>query len=226
MKHNDLESSIFEDLEATSRGERPPFTGELEFRVSDVPLPSIQSKHSKRRHFNECVRSQLANFKYYLVKDVMLEICWYVHRRSRYETSSSPDLDNTIKLIIDSLCGSDALLIDDCQVMQVCVTWEDVSHLPVLDSYNDLRIVLRYQPDDWLPKQNFCFVKYENLCFPFVSNPECTKLFHISLDNMKEFSKDLTKMGVNDRDASLYFPGPGQHAFHRRRVEGKGFTIV
>src|SRR5262249_37882925 len=115
-----LLSSVMDDSEfleelGKDKHEVPPIGGELSFGFIVRPV-SLQGKQVARSEFQNTIQQELQHFQYLLSGDVSLEITVQVHQSDRYESDASPDLDNFLKPLLDSLTGPKGILIDDCQI--------------------------------------------------------------------------------------------------------------
>ena len=115
----------------------------------------------KKQKLKNAILQVIKGATYYLTGEVQIEIEWLVHERERYETDSSPDIDNIVKPMLDALSGLHGILIDDCQVQAVSCHWIDWTR-------NDHQINLRikYFPDEWTLKDSLLFVDFGNNYFP------------------------------------------------------------
>jgi len=141
--------------------DEPPAHGELIWELQARPV-SLQARRPHKEALTTQLRHSLTGVKYLLTGDVAVRIEWSLQERERYETGTSPDVDNVIKVILDSLSGPEGLLVDDCQVQSVACSW--------IDWGRDVqRIALRITaiPDAYMYKTGLVFVRLSNgLCVP------------------------------------------------------------
>ena len=197
----------------------PPIYGELLFELNVAPV-SVQSKSAAKKLFEAEVRKLTRPLTYILTGDVSVEVEWLVHERARYESDASPDVDNVIKPLLDSFAGVDGLLIDDCQIRSVGVSWIDWTR-----SDQQLRISFRYQPDEWTRRSGLQFVNVGGaLCLPYESNipTHALKLRIEHYDRMFEMSKRLEALTGDHYLSRVVLPV--QRLFHRTRIHG--FPVV
>ncbi|MEG4227055.1 RusA family crossover junction endodeoxyribonuclease [Microcoleus sp. N9_B2] len=134
---------------------------------------SLQADRDKKNVVTSEIQNITSNFSFILVGDVQIDIEWQIHEQKRYESDSSPDIDNILKPILDALSGLKGVLIDDCQVQAVSCHWID------WDS-DEQQITIRirmFGNDEWLLKDGLIFVHMgKGLCYPIVLkeiDPQC-----------------------------------------------------
>ena len=93
---------------------RAVLPGGLNVVVPSGPV-SLQSRRARKSTFSQVLRDQLGTPQYFLSGEVSITVEWLIHERTRYETPIAPDVDNTLKVVLDTLCGPDGVLINDCQ---------------------------------------------------------------------------------------------------------------
>lgn len=197
----------------------PPIFGEIRFELSIAPVSQQANAVAKSAVKNE-ICSITRSLEYILTGDVKIEIEWLIHEKLRYESDQAPDVDNIIKPLLDSLCGPEGLLIDDCQVQSVSCHWIDWTK-------EDQQIAVRvsYMPNDWLKKKNLFFVQYpKGLCFPINGNLPHEAL-NLILNRVEKMLADREELQLLSND--YYFSKmclPIQRFFHRTRVNG--FSVV
>jgi len=149
----------------------PPLSGELEFSVFSRPV-SLQSSRSQRDRIKRLIQKIVIPVEYLLSGDVRLEIQWIVPEKFRYESDSSPDIDNIIKPLLDALSGPRGIMIDDCQVQDVKCYWEDWEK-----PHQQINIKIIFEHDQWLTLDGLKFIHVQDgLCFPFpISIPDDTR---------------------------------------------------
>jgi Holliday junction resolvase RusA-like endonuclease len=101
-------------------------SGELVLQLPIEPV-SLQASRKKKELITSEIRSVTSEFSFILVEDVQIDILWQIREQDRYESNSSPDVDNILKPILDALCGLSGVLIDDCQVQAISCHWIDWS---------------------------------------------------------------------------------------------------
>jgi Holliday junction resolvase RusA-like endonuclease len=140
---------------------KPPEFGELTFEVPAAPV-SQQASGAAKEAIREHVRSITRPLQYVIDTEVQVELEWFIHERLRWETDSSPDVDNIIKPLLDGLCGPEGVIVDDCQVQSVTSSWIDWTR-----DDQQVCIRLKFSPDHFLLKEGLVFARVQNaLCFP------------------------------------------------------------
>ncbi|KHT56813.1 hypothetical protein RJ43_00020 [Alteromonas macleodii] len=198
-------------------GETPPESGLFFFEVERAPV-SLQANPNKKMEFKEFITSKLEKVSFMLTGDIKISIEWFIHEKKRYETSSSADIDNIIKPLMDSLCGPQGIMVDDNQVQSVNCHWLD---------YHDLEkekivITVEFFPTDFVLKEGLFFVEVDkNLYMPLWE----------SLDKKAQKAMvELYEQGIKIRDMMVANAGfdyysaksvmAGQRVFHKGRLEG------
>jgi len=195
---------------------KPPEFGVLEFSVVTEPV-SLQAKKKKKQKLKNVIHQVIKGVKYYLSGEVQIEIEWLVHERERYETDSSPDIDNIVKPMLDALSGQHGILIDDCQVQAVSCNWIDWTQ-----SDQQINFRIKYLSDEWILKDSLFFVDFgNNLCFPVHSNWTKGAIVTI-LDAVEDML--LARQEIEQKSEDYYAAKqimPIQRLFHRTRLEGQ-----
>jgi Holliday junction resolvase RusA-like endonuclease len=198
---------------------KPSVFGEIRFELPVAPVSQQASAAAKSAVTNE-IRSITQSLEYILTGDVKVEIEWLIHEQLRYESDKAPDVDNIIKPLLDGLCGSEGLLIDDCQVQSVSCYWIDWTR-----EDQQIAVTITYMPDNWLKKKNLFFVQYtKGLCFP-VNGDLPHEVVSLILDRVEKMLSDREELQQISDD--YYFSKmclPNQRFFHRTRVSG--FFVV
>lgn len=173
----------------------------------DVSPVTLQCKNTKRKdNLKKAVRSALSHLDYVLSGDVTFHLTWQLHEQKRLETSSSSDLDNILKPLIDSCCGINGVLIDDNQLDDVHVQWVNY-----YDYTNDKVIItLNFNPNETVPKAGLVFVeidkdlylpitKYETLAerveaFDYLQTKYLTRKSAIEIEGYSRATRRKNKM--------------------------------
>lgn len=82
-------------------GEGPPLGG-IWLQIAHEPV-SLQARRLKKNSITAAVKAVLGLPGYLLTGDVTIAVEWLVRERARYETGTSPDVDNVIKVLLDAL---------------------------------------------------------------------------------------------------------------------------
>jgi Holliday junction resolvase RusA-like endonuclease len=140
--------------------------GEIVLHLPIKPV-SLQASRGKKEVVTSEIQNITSNFSFILVGDVRISIMWQIHERERYESDSSPDVDNILKPILDALSGPKGVLVDDCQVQAVSCHWTDWNRC-------EQQITIRIEMldnDEWLLKDGIIFAHMGNgLCYPSILN--------------------------------------------------------
>ncbi len=193
--------------------ELPPVGGLIRLPVSSVPV-SQQGSPSAKDLFRATLNDVTRRFRYLLSGDVKLDVEWWVPERVRYETNSSPDLDNVLKLVSDSLCGPDGLLLDDCQVQAISCRW--------VDNYEpDQRLVIEVSSPSELhvEKDGLLFVHVgDSLCMPMNEKIPTAALL-VMLDQIERmFAAKRALLDLSSDYVLVRGVMPIQRLFHRGNV--------
>jgi len=84
------------------------------------PTPvSFRASRSDKELIEKAIKVQLNEIPWICTEDIEVLIQWEINDRERYENPSTPDADNILKPILDSLCGPKGIIIDDCQIVSL-----------------------------------------------------------------------------------------------------------
>lgn len=206
-------------IELIETPDAPPEGGEITLDILMAPV-SLQAKRAKKISLKSEIKRALGNPRFLLSGDVAIQIEWLVHERLRYESNGIPDVDNVIKVILDSVSGPDGLMINDSQVQFVSCHWIDWTSFD-----QKFSIQIKYLADEWVMKNGIRWVKFtNNICFPINKHlpPEVTLRFlEITEKRLNERAKIESKGGTYELSRSLM---PIQRPFHL--VHLKGFEII
>lgn len=103
-----------------------PMFGDWQQRFDLQPV-SYANGGNARAAFKAAVRAQLTN-KFVFVGEISLRVVLYLDEQKMLETPSYGDIDNHAKQLLDTIKGPGGLLIDDCQVQHIDISWIDVPH--------------------------------------------------------------------------------------------------
>jgi len=218
-------------FQQTEFGNSPPDTGEIHMRFPIAPV-SLQASRAKKDIVTNAIRAVTKTVPFVLTGDVQINIEWRVHEQVRYEADKSPDMDNIIKPIFDALCGSEGLLIDDCQVQAVDCRWIDWTRHD-----EEILIYIRFFEEyEWRCKKWLVFVHFgKGLCLPIYKNKtpdfrgsdlDWSKLLLEMLDLLEQMLRRRDEFLKNVADDYYVAKGmmPSQRIFHRSRVSE--FTVL
>lgn len=137
------EEHVIIEAQGVKKGINPMFgTWKQKFEVEPVPY---QNQRSKKNEFRNTVQGQLTS-KYVFFGEIKVIITLYLNEQKAEENPQYGDLDNYAKQILDCTKGSNGLMIDDCQVQALNISWIDIPG----DSYFEVDIEGR--PDDFCQK--------------------------------------------------------------------------
>jgi len=198
----------------------PPIFGYIHINFPFEPV-SNQTKKIKKEIFKNKVKDKIKPFKYILTGDVKIDIEWRLNEKVRYETDSSPDIDNIIKPLMDALCGPDGILVDDCQLQAITCYWIDI-----YSEEEFFNITIRCDPDLYIKKdKNLVYCQLDNgLCWPInMKYPkEVLILFINHIEKIINIDKDYPEMFKDLTEIERYYFKkyllPLQPLFHRTRV--------
>jgi Holliday junction resolvase RusA-like endonuclease len=195
--------------------EVPPITGELHLSI-DVQPASLQSRIESRMTFQEKIRDETQKYRYLFSGDIGVDITLQVHQADRYESDASPDLDNFLKPLLDSLAGPDGILIDDSQIRTLSINWMSWNR-----EDTRLELFFRFIETEYVLKQGLAFVRIEGpLCMPIdTSLPvRAQRILFFAMRYQFRTRRHLMRL-LDDYYASSSVL-PVQRRFHRTRING------
>lgn len=233
-----LRGTMDEQFEIERRGAAAgfnPMFGEWQQRFDLEPV-SYANGGNARTAFKTAFRAQLTN-KYVFVGGVSLRVVLYLDEQKMLETPSYGDIDNHAKQLLDTIKGSGGLLIDDCQVQHIDISWIDVPH----GAYFELAV--KASPDDFMPLPLRLYEMPDSLYYPLsesawtteglqpVSAEQTLALAHALADTTRRkraLRHELRQDGLAQFRAFQYskYVSPVLMGFHRSRVEQSGFELV
>jgi Holliday junction resolvase RusA-like endonuclease len=186
--------------------------------------------------FKQAVRKQLNN-KFVFVGEVAIKITLYLDEQKMLETPAYGDLDNYAKQLLDVLKGNGGLIVDDCQVKRLDISWLDVPY----GAYFEVEI--RSGPDDFLPLPIKLYEMPDGLFYPIskfgltkdgiVAAPESSILVIANAiaamtSTKKSWRHQLRLERIPQFQAYQYAKGlsPIIMGFHRSRVVDSGYELV
>lgn len=203
-------SSVIENL-----GQKPPIFGFIEFNIAKPPVSLQTNNKNRKTEFKEFVKNFVKKSGFLLSGDIKIQIEWYVYEQKRYETDKSADVDNIIKPLLDALCGSSGVMIDDNQVQSVTCSW--------VDSYEQgseqLKVTIRFSPDEFVLKEGLVFIHMGNqICMPINENTPTS--FQIDLLKSLQMTilerNNFLDKGIDYYQAKLFMSV--QRVFHKSRL--------
>lgn len=202
----------------------PPASGEIHMLLPIAPV-SLQASRSKKNLVTNTIRSITKTAPFILTGDVQINIEWRIHEQTRYESDTSPDVDNIIKPIFDALCGSEGILIDDCQIQALDCRWIDWTRYD-----QEILIFIRFFEEyEWYRKDRLVFVHLgKGLCVPIYKNKPCEFLgsdlnwYELIKEKLNMYEKLLQKRDDKLQQGWDYYHAKqmmfSQRLFHRSRI--------
>jgi hypothetical protein len=145
---------------------------------------------------------------------VKVGIEWTLHEQDRYESDAPPDVDNILKPLLDTLCGPDGVLIDDCQVQSVECHWIDWTLRE-----QRVEITIDYFSDEWIPKDELYFLHLgKSVYFPInlIGPAEANQIMIESACRLWSGREEILGQGHDYYTAKRLMSV--QRVFHRSRV--------
>lgn len=228
------EENIQIEAQGVKRGMNPMFgTWSQEFKIEPV---SYQNQRDKKEEFRKTFQSQL-NTEYFFYGDLEVIIILYLNEQKVEENPQYGDLDNYAKQILDCIKGLNGLMIDDCQVQTLTISWIDVPS----DSY--FEVTVKGRPDDFCQKPLKLYEMSDNRFYPVSpcswtqeglvgSTPEQISLLLRRLDKMvsnaKKAKHDFRKSGITSLEAyrTVKFLMPSLIGFHKSTIVDSGFELL
>lgn len=229
---------LSEDYEIEQRGYDEginPYFGEWSQRFDFKPV-SYQSRGDDKKIFKSKLQSQLKN-KYVFIEFIKLEVTLYLNEQKFMETPEYGDLDNYAKIILDAIKGKNGLLIDDCQVQRLDISWMDTPH------HEYFEISIKSRPDEFMQKSLKLYEMLDGLYYPLShlvwtkegikeSLLEHKKVVMSRLSEMTRTAKavrhEMRQEGLNPLESfwnSSFFK-PSLLGFHKTRVIDSGFDLI
>lgn len=148
---------IYIEMEFAKKGLNPVF-GEWSRTFN---YPSVSYSSPKRKDFQNKLAAEFSDVHFLFSHDVKVEITLYQFHQKRLETPDYGDLDNHAKSICDAIKGASGIMIDDCQVQQLDICWNDIP------DFERFEIRLRGSPDDFTLKPVEFYEMSNGLYYPF-----------------------------------------------------------
>jgi Holliday junction resolvase RusA-like endonuclease len=212
MSTSDADALLMEALAKAEKGLEPSPYGELLVKFPISPV-SIQSATARKDAQRALIVAELARFKFLLIGDVQMEVTWLCSAKARYESDSSPDVDNILKPLLDALCGPSGVLVDDCQVNAIGASCCSMRGPELVE------VQIKHSPDDFISKEGLLFLDLGRaLCVPITESlpGEALRLFVGAIENMMGLRGKLDALGA-DIDPRMTMIGP--RIFHKSRVK-------
>ena len=212
-----------------------PFMGKWKKKFNFPPV-SYANKSELKQAFKSRIRKDLGN-KFVYFHQVTLVIKLYLNHEKVLETPEYGDLDNYAKSICDALKGSGGIIIDDCQIQRIDISWIDVPK----ESF--FEIELCSSPDDFMSADLKLYQMPDGLYYP-VSNFVWSNGSIIEVDEInkylelktlsamttikKTFRHQLRQTGTPQFRSFQYGHrvSPIKWAFHPTRIADSGYQLV
>jgi Holliday junction resolvase RusA-like endonuclease len=192
---------------------KPPLDGIISLKIFKEPI-SLQTKGNKRKELKKIILESLEKIEFCIASDVAVEIIWIINEWERIKSSSTPDVDNIIKPILDAISGIDGILIDDSQIKEVNCKWE---HSDFVDVY--LMIKIKMLGKAYFKRNDIFFLEYDDkICIPFDRSNK--KANNITLANFyQEMLTNYSHFKTNNRthNQSKFFLPPFK-LYHRSKI--------
>lgn len=202
----------------------------------DLEPVSYAHAGDARAAFKAMVREQPTN-KYVFVGEISLRVVLYLDEQKMLETPSYGDLDNHAKQLLDTIKDHGGLLIDDCQVQHIDISWVDVLH------GSRFEMAIKASPDDFMPLPLRLYAMPDGLYYPLSKQVWTTKgVQAASVEQTLALARALADMTRRKRtlrhelrQAGLpqfrafqqgRYVSPILMGFHRMPVEQSGFGLV
>jgi Holliday junction resolvase RusA-like endonuclease len=212
-----------------------PMFGDWQQRFDLEPV-SYANGGNARAAFKAAVRAQLTN-KFVFVGEISLRVVLYLDEQKMLETPSYGDIDNHAKQLLDTIKGHGGLLIDDCQVQHIDISWIDVPHGVHFE------MAIKASPDDFMALPLRLYEMPDGLYYPLsdrtwtteglkpVSAEQTLSVAHALADmtrRKRTLRHDLRQAGLPQFRAFQHskYVSPILMGFHRTRVEQSGFELV
>lgn len=227
-----------EHIEIEARGVKSginPMFGAWQQQFHIEPV-SYQNKRDEKNAFRTAIQSLITQ-KYVFWGEVRVGITLYLNEQKAEENPRYGDLDNYAKQILDSIKGSNGIIIDDCQVQTFSISWIDVPG----DSHFEVSIEGR--PDEFCQKPLKLYEMPDSKFYP-ISSYAWTRegLIETSPENIATLLRQLEAMIRRVKTAKHEFRKTGAKSieayrstkcllpcllgFHKSSVIDSGFDLV
>lgn len=212
-----------------------PYFGKWEQRF-DFPPVSYSNKSELKQKFKTKLQSKIST-NYIYTQQIQLQIILYLNEEKMLNTPEYGDLDNYAKTICDAIKGSNGLIIDDCQIQRLDISWIDIPN----ESYFEIEI--QSTPDDYCYNKLSLYEMNDKMYYPISEktwdNGEMldmdleSKFFGIASYSMlthvkKKIHHKLRENGTSPIDA--YYDAkrlsPTVLGYHKTRIIDSGFDII
>lgn len=188
---------------------------------------SLQSRSARKEWFKEQLSEAIREHTDRIfLGDVQIDIDWYISQRDRYTSNRVADIDNIVKPILDSLHGSNGIMVDDGQVQAVDVRWMD----PVRPGLTLTIEVRALSNEDWFPpREGLYFVEFDNKCmWPVIPSQLKEDSKAISRWVEMTYTSYVSSKHLEEQGISTYYADtalPIQRFFNTTDLRRWGFEI-
>jgi Holliday junction resolvase RusA-like endonuclease len=187
-------------------GTEAPSSGELHLSFSIAPV-SIQSKSERRAAQRRFIAAALSRYRFLVIGEVQVAVTWHSSEWSRYESCTTPDVDNIVKPLLDALVGPAGVLVDDCQMSTV------VASYAATIGPESVAVRMTFDPTAVVPKEGLVFVELGgSLCAPV--SPQLPRE---KLRRLVEAIEAMVRTGARPAAGGQ----EGLRIFHKHRVTGR-----
>lgn len=186
--------------------------GDIELKIDIKPISS-QSRGAVKSPYKKTIQSLTELVPFVITSDVQINVEWFVHEQSRYESDESSDVDNILKPIIDAISGNSGIIVNDCQIQSIMSSWLDTTG----NEYVHIRLK-SFDPFAFA-KTSLVFIELaRNLHFPFDDNlpAEINLSMLEGLLRTFELRSQYIQNGYDYH--FIQYVMPVQRVFHRTRL--------
>ena len=231
----DIDEDMTIEYEGFKNGHNP-LNGEWEQTFNFSPV-SYSNKSEAKTDFKTKIQSQLLE-KYIFTNEIQITITLYLDEEKMLTTPEYGDLDNYAKSICDAIKGYNGLIIDDCQIQRLDISWIDVPQNPYFI------ISIKSLPNNFMTSENLVLYEMpDKLYYPFseyfweegkllkMHIKEKTFLInalHDLTSSKKSIKHKLRQTGNSRQHAfkSSQYLSPMYLGFHKTRIIDSGFEII
>lgn len=135
-----------------------PYFGKWEQQFNFPPV-SYANKSELKQKFKSKLQSNIST-NYMFTQQIQLKIVLYLNEEKMLNTPEYGDLDNYAKSICDAIKGNNGLIIDDCQIQRLDISWIDIPN----ESYFEIEI--QSTPDDYCYNQLSLYEMHDKKYYP------------------------------------------------------------
>jgi hypothetical protein len=208
------------EAQGAEKGLNPMF-GQWYQTFNLAPLP-ISAPAFARTAFKLALRKKLTN-RFIFTGEVTLKLRLYLNERKLLNSTKPINVDDYAKLLLDSLKGNGGVLIDECQIRHLDISWTDTPD----PSWFEAEI--NGKPDDFLLTPLTLHKMPDGLYYPlsewrWKSDGMCA-LPRVDYQR----SIDALKAATSRKRVNRYLlskEGVTRLGFHKHSIEHAGFLII